>query len=251
MTSSIFKNINGKLFDASGNYQVGVHSPGGEVFQPLVLAQSGAPTILSPSGNSNATGGLTLGTALPYTPAGVVQLYLPAGVVLGGSQGTGAKLYSVAFSSTTVCQLVGTDVVTANGAYAQTTATDIPLVSVRVPGGLVGLNGGLRVTAQYGANNTANTKTVKAFLNTVNASIYNAGLASWTCWTILGMIRNRNSQSAQISAINLASGLGSTGAALYGTVDTSLDQPVVLTAQIATATDFVIVEAYTVEVLPG
>ncbi|OXE37469.1 MAG: hypothetical protein CGW95_01390, partial [Phenylobacterium zucineum] len=124
--------------DSSGNVTGLVGPSGGIAPIPYILAQTAVPVILPSSGSSNATGQITLTTALPYQPSGTVQIYLPTGVVTAGSAGTGAGLYSVVFSTTAICQIQGTGIVTANGAYTQTTAADLTLATVTVPGGAMG-----------------------------------------------------------------------------------------------------------------
>lgn len=225
-----------------GNYQ-----------QPYVLAQAASPVILPSSGTADAAGGITLTTALPYVPAGVVQIYLPAGVVTGGPQGSGAGLYSVVFSSTTVCQIQGTGVVTTAGAYTQTTAAFVTLASIPVPGGAMGKSGVLKPSALFRVNSSANSKGVRTRYGALSAyQVTNVTTAQ--SQSIAKAIRNRGSESAQVTnALAGTEGVGSTaGATLYGTVDSSVAQFVFLDAQlVAVDTEYVILEAYSVEVAPG
>lgn len=226
-------------------------------FSPYILAQSAVPTILPSSGSSNATGQITLTTALPYTPSGTVQIYLPTGVVTAGSAGTGAGLYPVVFSSTTVCQVQGTGIVSANGAYTQTTGSDLTLATITVPGGSMGANGALRGTEITNVNNSANNKIVKAFLGSqVFMTSAQTTVASW----VGGFgFRNRGAQNVNVV---IASGTGGSTAFAFGSsssgganmptaVDTSVNQNLTLTGQLATATDYIMLDGYTVEVLPG
>lgn len=217
------------------------------VRMPFTLAQSGTPVILPSSGSSNASGQITLTTALPYQPSGTVGLYLPAGVVTAGSQGTGAGVYQVVFSSTTVAQVQGTGITTANGAYTQDTTT-VTLASVVVPGGSMGPNGMLRIGPQWSFPNNANAKSINVLLG-------GQGVAAWSDTTTLQesrdvRVRNRGSQASQVSTDWLSYGNGAVAAKLRN-VDTSLNQAVTLTAALAVVTDYVILEGYTVEVLPG
>jgi hypothetical protein len=208
-----------------------------------VLAQTGVPTILPSSGSSNATGQITLTTALPSQPAGTVQVWMPAGVVVGDATG---GLYPAVFSSASVCQLVGNPV-TANAAYTQTTSA-VGLVSVSVPGGVMGANGSLRISPQWTIPNNANNKTMTARFGGQSAAV-------WLDTTVVQetrdvRIRNRGSLLAQITSSFVGYATTST-APISLTVDTSQAQAAVLQAQLAVATDYVILEAYTVEVLPS
>jgi hypothetical protein len=213
----------------------------------LVIAQSAIPVILPSSGTSNSTGQITLTTALPYSPAslGVVQIYLPAGVVTSGTQGSGAGLYSAIFSSTTVCQLTGT-VVTGNAAYTQV-VTQATLATVQVAGGLMGSNGALRPYFRYTHLNNANSKTCTLFH--ANQAVTTSILTTSPGGSLQGDIHNRGTQQAQITGTSFgaATGVGTT----YRTNDTSITQPITFTGQLAVDTDYIILEGYTVEVLPG
>lgn len=217
-------------------------------FHPYVLAQSAVPVILPSSGSSDAVGGITLTTALPYQPSGVVRIYLPAGVVTAGSAGTGAGLYPVVFSSTTVCQIQGTGIVTANGAYTQVT-TEVTLLSTTVPGGAMGANGVIRQGVAASYPNNANSKVLrqKFGANTTAGGAFTTSLGINQVVTV----RNKNSQSAQYS-VNSTNGDNAPGGAVnYTTVDTSANFTVGASGQLAVATDYIILEGYTVEVLPG
>lgn len=231
---------------------------------PYILAQSAVPVILAPNGTVAANGVITLGTALSTTYAGGAWVRLPAGAVVGGLAG----LYWCVFSSTTVGALktLFVDVATpftpyvpsvalvaAVGsavAYAQQTGADITLANIIVPGGAMGLGGALRQRAVIGAPTNANAKYCQfkyagqgisgATLNFTQAGSFgrvfqNAGAL------------NRNKWSGSSSSFT-PDGLGSV---IPNTIDTSTDQPWVVTCQVAVATDFMILEAFTIEVLPS
>lgn len=233
----------------TGTYYISQGSGWEPMASVRVLAQSGAPLILPSSGSSNATGQITLTTALPYQPSGTVQIYLPSGVVTAGSQGTGAGMYSVIFSSTTVCQLTGTGIVTANAAYTQTTATSLALVNVSVPAGAMGGNGKLGITGLWNTVNNANAKTVS---QTFAANGPAGSIASSVNSRFFVEVQNRGSTGAQvISPTSFSTQFGANAnPAIYGTVDTTVAQPVSFSANIATATDYIILEGYTVELRP-
>lgn len=248
MTSPTFIYRDGKIYDPSDKRQIGVVRPNGEeTLFPYILDQAATPRILPSSGTSNATGQITHTTALPYQPSGVVWTYLPAGVVTAGSAGTGAGLYPVIYSSTTVCQIQGTGIVTANGAYTQTTASDITLAAVVVPGGAMGANGSLRVAEYLAVAGTAGNKICNVVFGgstVIGQTITTGPGATAYCATV-----NRGSQ-----AINVSRNLGTTtatGVNNRSTIDTSINQNLTFTGQLAVATDFIILEGYTVEVLPN
>lgn len=218
---------------------------------PYALAQTAVPVVLPSSGSSNASGQITHTTALPYQPSGVVYIYLPAGVVTAGSAGTAAGLYPAIYSSQTVCQIQGTGIVTANGAYTQTTGVDLTLATAMVPGGAMGANGALRTVPLFSTPSTATTKTMN--LKFGGAGAWSNAAATTLSHSTLNVIRNRGAQNSQVSfSATTVAGVGASGGATNTiAIDTSANQPLTFTGQLATATDYIILEGYTVEVLPG
>lgn len=213
----------------------------GKPGQPYILAQSAVPVILLPAGTVNGSGQITLGTALPYVPSGVVWVYVFAGI------GLAAGLYQATFSSTTVCQLVDNPATTA-GAYAGGTGT-VNLVNAVVPGGAMGPNGAVRITGFAYTVNNANSKAVSTLFA---GGLYSGSTLAATLGMYFGAtIRNRGSQQAQITHSNLNM-FGTTGIAqVLGTADTSKNQTLAIQVQSSVATDYIILEGYTVEILPG
>ncbi len=228
---------------------------------PYILAQSAVPVCLAPNGTVATNGIVTLGTALPTTYSGGIWLRLPAGAVVGGLAG----LYWAVMSSTTAGQVhttfadpasqfipyIPTGLVAAVGsdaAYTQTTAI-VTLVNVTVPGGSMGLNGGFRINQNQHGSGAGS----KAFRN------YFGGSLIWNPQSVISnatggtlIVRNRGVVNKQC---NLNSSTGdvttSAGAVSYGTVDTSVNQFIGLTAQLVGATDAATVEAFTIEILPS
>lgn len=234
--------------------------PGAAPF-PCVVYQTAVPVILAPSGTIATNGVVTLGTALPTIYANA-WCYFPAAMMSAGLAG----LYFVKFSSTTVGQ-VYTNFVDAsttaftpyipsnlvagvgnNGAYTQTTASNLTLANVTIAGGSMGLNGKIRTTPKFALLNNANSKVLGQFFGGANLGLSN-NFASVAGAGALCSIINRGVTNAQLSSGNIGD-LGST-IPLYGTIDTSINQPLTLTGQLATATDYIILEAFTVEVLPA
>lgn len=214
---------------------------------PEMLSRSAVPVILPSSGSSNATGQITLTTALPAQPTGTVGVFLPAGVVTAGSQGSGAGVYQATFSSTTVCQLTGTGIVTGNAAYTQA-ITEVTLVSVTTPGGVMGLNGGLEVWTNFSVANNVNNKIPRVKLGGTRFGQYAPASVVGAQW--ITKIRNRGSASVQISQGDNVAGVGNTNAPTIGAVDTSVDQALTITGQLAVATDYLILEFQEVRLSP-
>lgn len=270
MTTSIndkVANTQGDLVRASTNPVTGgISLSTGGVTVPVayVLKQSAVPVILAPNGTVATNGTITLGTALPTTYSGGAWVRLPAGAVSGGLAG----LYWTVFSSTTVGAVKTNfvDVATAftpyipsgtlvaetgsNAAYTQTSASDITLANITVAGGLMGPNGALRVSPKSSWANNANAKTVKVLLSNFAVASYSVP-STLTSSPILD-VRNRGSQSLQIGfATATDRNFGVVAAYSYGAIDTGANQPLTFTGQLAVATDYIVLEGFTVEVLPA
>ena len=224
---------------------------------PRILYQMGVPTVLlSSATNITATGAITGLTALPYVPSGVVFVYCFA------QTGLLEGLYYARFSSTTACQLY-TDVdgtitptgITA-GAYVGGT-TEAILTSIIIPGGSMGANGMIRAQSSWGCSNSANTKTARTRLD---GTLF--GQTSVTTVASFGMmngIKNRGNPAIQFQA---GSGSGSSSTALGGNptsssnnaqtaINTSVDTTLTFRGQLAVATDFLVLETCTIEILAG
>lgn len=214
------------------------------------LSASAVAVILPSSGSSNATGQITHTTALPAQPVGTVRIFLPAGVVTAGSQGTGAGLYSVTYSSTTVCQLTGTGIVTANAAYTQSTGEQTLATLTTVAAGAMGLNGAVEIRSSWTSVNNANSKTARIKFG--GTSYLSVGLTTSPVLGDVRRIRNRNSASAQVCSFSSGQGsFGVTTAALVtSTVDTTAAVDILATGQLTNAADFLIFEMGETWLLP-
>lgn len=233
----------------------------GHLNGPVTIAQSAIPVVLPSSGTITA-GVLSALTALPTQYAGC-WMYFPAGASLP----SGAGLYWVVPSSTTGGQIYTAFQNTGNAftpyipsspvaitsggaAYTQTTAVDIPLVNINVPGGMMGANGKLRCVQDNRTVNNANAKSVRFLLNGQQFSgaiPYASGAAG----KLLRELTNRGVQNAQIAIATSSPTCYGIASALDLTVDTSVNQPLTFTAQLTVATDYLVLEGFTVEVLPA
>ena len=65
-------------------------------------------------------------------------------------------------------------------------------------------------------------------------------------------VRNRGDQTKQVTPHGaLAAGAGGVSAGQYGSINTAIDQPLTFTGQLAVATDYIVLEGFTVEVIPA
>jgi hypothetical protein len=212
----------------------------------LSLLQTAFPMILPSSGTIGNNGALSGLTALPvaYTSC---YMWFPANAIVAGSA---AGMYYVVMSSTTAGTIKNNTYTfgqpnipaspiafstTGPGAYTQTTNADITLLSVNVLANSMGISGGLLPMVLCLNNNSvgnkihkyklgsfqiaSTTNTTTTFLQfATSASMYNAGVA--------------NAQRAQFVAG-------------YGAVDTTQNQTISITAQLAVATDYAFVSTAT------
>jgi hypothetical protein len=238
----------------------GLQNPTAQMLSKAVmgLSKSAVPVILAPNGTVATNGVVTLGTALPliYTAAWV---RLPAGAVVGGLAG----LYYVVFSSTTVGQVYTNfaDVATAfvptipstlvaavgsNAAYTQATGADVSLANVTIAGNTMGVDGAVETTVLQSNNGTAGAKTVTAKFG--GSAFLTAAVTTSLALETSKRVVNRGVVNKQLVHANSAFGNVSTVAPSQLTVDTSADVALVITGQLAVATDYLVIENFSVTV---
>lgn len=225
---------------------------GGSKRYPYILAQKATPIILlSSATNISATGAITGLTALPYQPSGVVQVYCFA------QAGLAAGLYYATFSSTSACQLytdaAGTITPTGitAGAYNGGT-TEVTLMSVTVPGNSLGANGMLATEGLIQATSPTNANTKTVFTKFAASTFGGTAVTNSVSAGFRAAMRNRGS-GRQVSALSGRADWtqSSSGAATQFSVDSTVDQVCTITGQLSVASDYIILEGYTVEVLPA
>lgn len=238
-------------------------STGPGTFVPMGnYATTSVPVLIAPNGTIATTGVVTLGTALPVIYARA-WVWFPAGAVVGGAAG----LYYTTFSSTTVGQVTSSYVATftpsqvqapaapinavgSNAAYTQTTAADLALITYTLPGNSLGVNGQLRCGHEVSVTNSAGVKTYNIkFGGTIIAT---TGVTTVAQVTGAARIRNRGVANAQVFPASSTGGAqGTTAAAIVqAAIDTTVAQTVVYSGNLATATDFVVIEGVTIESFP-
>lgn len=205
----------------------------------FTVAQTAVPVILPSDGTLNATGQLTLTTALPSTPVGVVGVYLAA------NSGLPAGVYQASFSSSTVCQLVGAPATTP-GAYA-TPLAEVVLAAFTIPQGTIGVNDYLRVRVLAETPATATSKVLRLRIN--GTSISAPAGTSATGLGIAACVRSRGTLGAQLLGSDIVGTATNTLSATA--LNLNLDAAVTITATLTSGTDFLILDAYTFELVPG
>jgi hypothetical protein len=231
---------------------------------PYILAQSGVPAGIAPNGTVATNGQITLGTALPRIYSNGIWLYLPAGTVVSGLAG----LYWCVMSSTTVGQVytkfadtslgfvpyipTGTlvNAVGSNAAYTQTINTYIVLCKVTIPANSLGANGQLRINNEYSYNLATGNKLFELILNATALHLAtrttSGGHDSYTSRIrCLGSLLNSSFFTSSESSAITAAGQLITGQ------DLSVDASFTFNANIDTATNYFILDAFSLEVLPS
>lgn len=136
-------------------------------------------------------------------------------------------------------------------AIPHTGDTGFPTVAtIKVPGGLMGKNGRLRITSLWSMTNNANSKSW--FVNFGGTSFYSLSAGSIATVQAVTHVANRGAQNSQVGAPSDMTSFGSGTSALVTTaIDTSADQDVTLALHVANAADTITLESYSIEVQPG
>ena len=144
------------------------------------------------------------------------------------------KLYTTGSTATTVTN----------------TTAETQVASFTLPGGVMGMNGILRLCPMFSHTNSANTKTLRIKLGAATAITQAfGGAGSASAYGIL-TIRNLNSQSSQKSTQGGNLGVGTTSSAIgTSAADTSADITVSLTVQMGALAETITLEHLFVEVL--
>jgi hypothetical protein len=246
--------------------------PNSSVSLPYVLAQSAVPVVLAPNATwNNSSGNFTLGTSIVTIYSGGVWMYF-AGVGVNSSGGgpISSGLYWCVMISATVGQAYALPSLTTNtnpfvlnadntnfipyiplasqlsllpvtaGSHVQTTGTNITLTSMTMPGNSMGANGVLMFTLSYRTLSNANTKYAGYLVG--SASNLNNYTTVTSFFANYIPFRNRGVQNSQVYQ-----SIG--GSTQISSIDTSANQQIILVAKIETATDFMVQEGFTIELL--
>jgi hypothetical protein len=133
------------------------------------------------------------------------------------------------------------------GAYTGVTAQQNAAV-IPVPANAIGPNGALRFEATWTVPNNSNNKTVGAAFG--GTTYFSTVLTTVVFQAIKKALYNRGVANAQVGDTGTGGAGSGTGAAapVYASIDTTIAQNFALTSQLATATDYLILEAFSVQV---
>lgn len=233
---------------------------------PLVIARSAIPFFIAPTGTMANNGAITLGTALPTTYANA-YIFLPAGAIAAGVPAA-STWYFCQMSSTTVGAVFNNIYVsglptvpasptafatTGPGAYTGiTAATTGPQITI--PAGALGPNGVLRTSFLNSVAATINAKTITYTVGgqTLIATALNTASqfgTSQVCTTYNRGVQNSNATTN--SSTTGGTGVQPSAGTHYTSIDFSQAQSLSVGGTLAVATDFIVMEAFAVEVMQG
>jgi len=253
----------------STNTVAGYSAINTSTYSPVIALQSNVPIGQAPSGTVTGagTGNLVLGTALDliYGPTSNnipgIWLYFPSTAL----SGLAAGFYWCVMTSTTVGTVytntysgigapgipASTTVATGSGnAYTQPTGAYASVIACAIAGNTIGPNGSAVGTFSFSNNNSAGNKQVNLYWNTAAAAggiaLVNASNSTNVTLRSSAQVQNMGVTNAQtrVSTTYGASGTA-IGSAAYDTTQTTY---MLIAANIATATDWLIVQAFNVTV---
>ena len=219
-------------------------------------AEPASPTdgtlYILPPGKTGAAWGAMANHALAYWRDGVWEEITPKPGWRAFAKDVGALLVFTG--------AVWIDAAAASGAWRVLAASAVAvahtgdtaettLASITIPGGAMGANGALRITTQWSYTNSANAKTMRYRLGGTAMMAVSATTTASACHQ--RTIQNRGVENAQVThGLGFGSSFGVSGnATATASVDTAVDQALMISGQIAVASDTTVLESSLIEVL--
>lgn len=245
--------------DASGNVQ-GIALADGSFLAASRVWSSGLPFVMPSSGTVNNTAGsITVTTAFDYV-IGPSYTFFPANALFASSP---AGWYYTVWTAATICTVYAntysngvpqipatpTPLTTVAGAYTQATGFDVVGPNVVILGNTMGNSGMVEWQRMVNNSNSAGQKIYNTFFGGVNFQ----GTTQTTNpkEAAAGSLKNRGRKTAQIGA-NAAHGDSGNASTLPKlSIDSSQNQILSMGIQIATATDYAIIESFAIRVTFG
>lgn len=139
---------------------------------------------------------------------------------------------------------------TAVAASVTGTAAETVLATYTLKGGVMGPNGVVRVTTLWSTTNSSNNKTIKVKL--AGTPFFASAVTTSASVSSINMIRNRNNQSSQAYFTTASTTFAATPSAIVtSAINTTIDQNIEITGQLANTGEAITLEGYTIELLPG
>lgn len=243
-------------------------------FSIVLLGQSNVPFGQAPSGTitGSSSGNLTLGTALDdaYGSASNTVgcwLYFPAAAFASGPAGyywtvmsstTVGTVYNLTYSGLGPAQVPqgwqNQPIASGSGSgFTQPTGSYATALAFLVPPNTLGNNGSIRVTVNASNNNSAGNKQFNIYYNSSTTPgglvIGNTGQTTLVTVRTQAQVNNNGFTNTQ-SRVSTSFGASATSLGL-GTVDSTQNSYIFVGLNIATATDWMLLQGVTVEAMPA
>jgi hypothetical protein len=241
--------------DANGNPTGGIMANANLLASASLklFASSGIPFVMPSNGTvNNTSGSVTVGTAFDYV-IGSSFTYFPTGALYTSSP---SGWYYTNWTAATICTVYSniytngvpsipsnpTPLTTVAGSYTQSVGFDVAGPSIVIPGNSMGNNGTIEWARVANNNNSAGTK----YYNTYLANAVMQGLSQTTNpkETGRGSIKNRGRATAQVSANAAHGDSGNASTIVKSSLDTTQNQIVSMSLQLAVATDYAVIESF-------
>ncbi|SRR6266478_109580 len=191
------------------------------------------------------------GNCYLYFPLNVISASTPAGVYFAQTLAAAGTVYTIfnnplSSGPPTIPASPTAFVTTGTGAFAQTTGSNVTLLSIPVLANSIGPNGRLHVNCTTINNNSANNKSQT--LSFGGVSIHFTANTTSNSYTTDHHIVNSGVASAQQTSSG--SGIGALNIPTTLAVNTAADQNVTFLAQLANANDWMGYNYFVVEIFP-
>jgi len=234
----------------------------GQTFR-LAIEQSwssGIPFVMPANGTINNTAGsVTVGTAFDYV-IGPSYAFFPANALFASSP---AGWYYTNWTAATIGTVYAntylngnpqipstpTPLVTVAGGYTQTTAFDVVGPNVVIPGNTMGPNGFIEWQRCVNNNNSAGNKIYNNYFG--GTSYQGVTQTTNPKEAGIGTLKNRGRATAQIAANASHGDNNNVSSFTKLSIDTSQNQVASMSIQLATATDYAIIESWAIKVFYG
>ena len=258
---------------ADNGKQITFYDSTSSIWRSLLITAFGTTLTCTATLSSTASGlgpfstTTALGSPLPVNYTNGVWVYLPTGATALGSAGyywctpyetssvNGMLQLTTAYQATMGIPTIPTGFSNALGSganFTQVTSTNITLASVTIPGNSMGANGMLRASGLLTGDGAATTtRFITQNFGSLVVATGNYLITAALSGRIFQEIRNRGVTNGQIThhSTTTPAALGAALAVTQGTVDTTVSQTYSVQGSLTTATDFIVLEALTVEAL--
>lgn len=128
------------------------------------------------------------------------------------------------------------------------TVDETALATFTVPGGSIGPNGVLEIVSLFTVTNSTNAKTLRIKFGGTTLQTISISASGTIACQVVTLIRNRNSASSQVYWPSISYSSSGTAAVLTAAIDTTADQSVVITGQLANTGELVRLESVFVKI---